>query len=178
MLSIYIATSLNGMIARPDGALEWLFDPAEGEDYGYAEYMKDVKGLVMGGETYRICRKLGPWYYGTTPTLVITHTEQQQADTPEGVRFVRTDPVEAVKAFHAEVGDKIWLVGGGQINTILWNAGLVTELINSVHPIWLKEGIPMLTPEMEERPMTLQSCKAYKDGLVQMTYRMNPDGQD
>jgi len=109
------------------------------------------------------------------PCLVITRTEQPDADTPEGVCFVYDDPVLAVKNFVAEVGGKVWLLGGGQVNTLLWNAGLVSELIVTIHPIWLKEGIPMFAPGIEEGWMKLVESKAFESGLVQIHYRVARD---
>lgn len=172
MLSIYCATSLNGMIARPDGDFSWLFQDQD-EDYGYADFMKDVKGIVSGGETYRVCLSMADeWFYTGTPMLVITHTEKPDAKTPPEVEFVYENPVEAVRAFMERVGGKVWILGGGQIHTLLWNAGLVDEVIVSVHPIWLKEGIPMLFPDVQEKWMKLEEVKSWKNGLVQLKYKV------
>lgn len=169
MLSIFIATSLNGMIARPDGDFSWLFMD---QDYGFKEYMKDVKGIVMGGETYRVCLAMGPWEWKDILALVLTRTEEANEGSPKEVIFVQENPVEAVKEFAAQVGGKVWLVGGGQINTMLWNAGMVSELIVSIHPIWLKDGIPMFAPGIEEGWMKLVDSKAFETGLIQVTYQV------
>ncbi len=173
MASIYCATSLNGMIARPDGDFSWLFQDQD-EDYGYSEFMKGVKGIISGGETYRVCRDMGPeWSWPGIPMLVITHSEKPDAKTPPGVEFVYENPVEAARTFIDRVGGKVWILGGGQIHTLLWNAGLVDEVVVSIHPIWLKEGIPMLFPDVVEKWMTLEETKSWKNGLVQVRYSVS-----
>ena len=73
--TVFIATSLDGFIARPDGAIDWLPTGADTkfEDYGYAELMRSVDALVMGRKTFETVRGFGgEWPYGSKPVVVLS----------------------------------------------------------------------------------------------------------
>ena len=74
--SVYIATSLDGLIARDDGALDWLDEAnttvSEGEDCGFQTFMDSVDTLIMGRKTYEKVLSLGQWPYGETPVVVLS----------------------------------------------------------------------------------------------------------
>ncbi|MDQ3290177.1 MAG: dihydrofolate reductase, partial [Bacteroidota bacterium] len=71
-LKLYIATSLDGKIARKDDSIDWLPDPNSGEDYGYQNFLSKIDTLVMGFRTYQICLKFGEWPYNRKDTFVFT----------------------------------------------------------------------------------------------------------
>ena len=75
--SVYIGTSLDGFIARRDGSIDWLNEAQglvpEGEDCGYHAFMDSVDTLIMGRKTFEQVITFGPWHYGDTPVVVLSH---------------------------------------------------------------------------------------------------------
>ncbi|XOV93370.1 MAG: dihydrofolate reductase family protein [Bacteroidota bacterium] len=172
-LKLYIASSIDGYIARPDGDVKWLEDKdfmIPGEDFGYHEFLKTIDTTLMGGETYRIVLGFGiPWPYPDKVNYVFS-----RKDNPpdKNVSFVKDDIVGFVKNLKYQEGKDIWLVGGGQINTLLMDQGLVDEMIISVMPIILGKGIPMFTESDQSTKYKLASTKAYISGVIQLVYKL------
>ena len=91
------------------------------------------------------------------------------------VQFVHGDIPSFVRNLKKETGKDIWLVGGGQINTILLSSGIIDRMIISVHPVILGQGVPLFGAGVPaERWFTLQHTEIYPSGLVQLTYRIKP----
>jgi dihydrofolate reductase len=114
-VTLYIAASLDGFIARTDGSLDWLPVPDEGEeDYGYEAFFKTVDTVVMGRKTYEQVPTLGPWPYEGRTCVVFSGTRGGQRD--ERVEFVDGDIAACVRELRAEPGEGvIWVVGGAEI---------------------------------------------------------------
>ena len=146
--SVFIATSLDGFIARPNGDLDWL-DRAnatvpEGEDCGYQAFMDTVDILVMGRHTYEKVRTFGAWPY-EKPVVVLT---SNPIDIPPDID------------------------GGNTIQRFL-GAGLITDLTITLIPILLGEGIPLFGPQTEDIALTHQETLSYPFGFVQLKYETN-----
>jgi len=75
--SVYVGASLDGFIARCDGSMDWLNEAQslvpEGEDCGYKAFMASVDTLIMGRKTFEQVLTFGPWHYGDTPVVVLSH---------------------------------------------------------------------------------------------------------
>jgi dihydrofolate reductase len=95
-----------------------------------------------------------------------------QPDAPY-VQYVSGDPVPFVRQLKQTDGLGIWLIGGGQLNTILLNAGLIDELIITVAPIILGSGIPLFGATALETCFMHTKTESFETGLVQSTYRLN-----
>ncbi|SMB81735.1 hypothetical protein SAMN00120144_3012 [Hymenobacter roseosalivarius DSM 11622] len=102
----YIAASLDGFIASADGSIAWLPTPAPGEDYGYADFIATVDTALLGRTTYEQVVGFGEWPYPTLTTYVFTHKPPAEAAHPS-VRFVTSDPAEAVRQLRQESGGTI-----------------------------------------------------------------------
>ncbi|MCB9290157.1 MAG: dihydrofolate reductase [Lewinellaceae bacterium] len=169
-VQLYIAASIDGYIARPDGGIDWLsMVDKKGEDYGYQEFFASVDTTLMGHKTYR--EVLGfdvPFPYMTTANYVFSRQKRQPDDNP--VHHINDDPAAFVRSLKQQKGGNIWLIGGGQLNTVLLNAGLVDEMILSVIPIVLGEGIPLFAGQPKETKWGLKEHRAFDTGLVQMWY--------
>jgi dihydrofolate reductase len=163
---LFIATSLDGFIAGIDGDTDWLY--TEG-DFGYSEFYDTIDTILMGHNTYKFLLQFDIFPYPDKQNYVFTHTEKQADHKP--VNFITGDVAGFVKALKNEAGANIWLVGGSQINSILLNENLIDEMIISVHPIVLGQGISLF----KERSLTnmafkLVQSKVFDKGLVQLTY--------
>lgn len=169
---LYIATSLDGYIARADGAIDWLNKyEGGGEDYGYAEFIKNVGSVIVGGKTYR--QVLGfddGWSMPDVETVVIT---RQELDAPPGapVRAYSGDMKALVDELKGRSDKDIWLMGGGEIIALFVRDRLIDEYMVFVVPVLLGEGIPLFPPGAHE-DMTLKviDVHRYNDGMVKLHY--------
>lgn len=171
-IKLYIATSLDNYIARPDGSIDWLesFPTPKGEDFGYGELMKNVDTTLMGNKTYQ--QVLGfdmPFPYTGCENYVFTR--QQDLTSDENVQFISSDVVAFIQNLKNKPGKDIWLIGGGQLNTIFLNADLIDEMMITILPIVLGEGIPLFAPTAKEKMLHLKEFKAFENGFVQLIYR-------
>ena len=169
---LFIATSADGFIARPDGAIDWL--PADdGNDYGYNVFIKTVDTILMGRKTYEQVLTFGPFPYPDKRCYVFRRrrTPRKRAtEKPPSVRFVRGNPVAFVKRLRRQEGSTIWLVGGARLIQPLREAGLIDEYIISICPVFIGSGIPLFRNTKRQLPLKLTRSRAYKTGVVQLTY--------
>lgn len=166
-VSVYIATSLDGFIAREDGSLDWLmpFQIAD-EDYGYNAFFASVDALVVGRATYETVLGFEGWPYAGKRVVVMTHRPL----TPRhGERAYGGDPAALLDALGAEGFGHVYVDGGAVIRQFL-EAGLVDQLTLSIVPVLLGRGKPLFggTPEMRWQHV---ESRAYATGLTQLKYR-------
>ncbi|MCZ9677394.1 dihydrofolate reductase family protein, partial [Pseudomonas aeruginosa] len=122
-LTYYVAASLDGFIARPDGSVDWLDRFAEGgNDHGYKSFYQGIDGLLMGRGTYDIVRGFGDWPYPGKPCQVLTRNPQESA--AEGVELRHVTPQEGLARLGEQGCRRIWLAGGGSLAGSCLAAGL------------------------------------------------------
>ena len=170
----YIAISLNGKIAKPDGSVYWLESIPNPEklDYGYAKFSKSIDTTIQGGNTYRQLLDWGIGFpYKTDKNFVFTRNPG--LDKIGNVEFITTDHVSFVKDLKNGQGKNIWVVGGGQINTLLFNEGLIDELIVFVMPIVLSEGIDLFEGLPKERQLNLIRSECYSTSVIELHYKVD-----
>lgn len=173
-VSLYIAASLDGFIARPDGAVDWLPMPVIGsEDYGYAAFLDATDTLVMGRKTYEQLPSFGPWPYGGRRCVVFSATRGGTRD--EHAEFLDCDIAACVRELKKEPGaGVIWLVGGAEVIAACLAGGVVDEIILTTVPVLLGEGIRLFPETDWATRLSLRQVQAYSDGLVQHTYALAP----
>jgi len=171
--SVYIATSLDGFIARADGALDWL--PAGGaeegaEDYGYAEFMSTVDAVVMGRCTYEQVQRFDEWPYADTPVVVLSRrTRKIPAPLAASVEVMSCPPEELIERM-AERGAKHLYIDGGQTIQGFLRAGLIQQLILTRVPILIGTGIPLFGPLLHDIRWHHMATRTFANGLVQSRY--------
>jgi dihydrofolate reductase len=158
-VKLFIASSLDGYIAREDGGIDWLFSDA---DYGYRQFYDSVDTVIMGRKTHELEQKLGVRHEGKK-SYVFSRRKS-------GGEFVH-DAAEFTRQLVQENGKDIWLEGGGEVVSALMDEGLVDEIILSIHPIILGTGIPLFKSKMKEAKLELINSTAYESGLVQLHYQ-------
>ena len=163
-LKLYIAASMDGYIAGPDGEIDWL-ETAGNLDYGYHDFYSSIDTTVMGSSTYKLTLTVDEFPYADKANYVFT----RGAPPPDtaNVRFVSGDIASFVESLKSLPGKDIWLVGGGQINTGTLKAGLIDELILTVFPLVLGDGIPLFAPGAKRTRFRTTGCESYETGLVQ-----------
>lgn len=170
-VKLYIAVSIDGYIARPDGDLEWLtgFPNPSKTDYGYKDFFASVDTVIMGNRTYQDILLMDVlWPYKDMETYVVTHHAQE---TKENIRFISENVVETISGLRKKDGKDIWLVGGGQLTSILLNADMVDEMQITFIPVVLGNGIPLFTNNPNESQWNLLENKAFDNGVLQVKYQ-------
>ena len=179
--SVFIATSVDGFIARPDGGLEWLtgqpddeltgeHDP--GEDFGYGEFFASVDALVMGRGTFDVVQGFaGDWPYGDKPIYVWTsHPDDIAPKDGADVRALSGSLDDVVARLVADGIGHVYVDGGKVIRQFL-AAGLIDRMTISTPPILIGEGIPLFSDvKMDDVRLELVSCETFDGGMVQRTY--------
>ena len=164
-VKLFIATSLDNYIAGPNGEIDWLF--ADG-DFGYSTFIQTVDTTLMGNETYKLTNSFGDFPYKSLTNYVFT----RNPNAPEApyVKFVSGNITAFVAELKQQPGKDIFLVGGGQINAILLEAGLIDELQVFVHPILLGKGIPLFHPTEKMHYWQFVESQSFERGLVELHY--------
>ncbi len=174
---LYIATSLDGFIAKLDGSVDWLGEPSPDQDYGYGALLQRIDTTLMGRTTFEQVLTFGDFPYKDKENWVFSRDSyfvdnQLETDLYKNkiVKICTHDAAARVATLKAQTGKDIWLVGGGILNTTLLNAGLIDEMIISICPIILGNGIPLFSREADLKKMQLQHTESYPTGYIQMTY--------
>jgi dihydrofolate reductase len=164
--SVFIATSLDGFIARENGAIDWL--PDNPEPHGYDEFIASVDAIVIGRKTFETVLAFGGWAYGKTPVVVLS-TKKLKA--PEGANcdFMSGDPRDIVAALEQRGINHIYVDGGVTIQRFL-EAGLIQRMIITRIPILLGSGIPLFGPLPHDVRLTHVATRSFAEGFVQSEY--------
>ncbi|GGG44168.1 dihydrofolate reductase family protein [Hymenobacter glacieicola] len=168
---LYIATSLDGYIASPDGSVEWLPTPPPGEDYGYANFLATADATLLGRATYEQVLSFGEWPYPTLTNYVFTHRPPAEP-AHASVHFITEDPTRFVTQLKQQPGNTIWLIGGSTLASPLLAAGLIDELMLFIVPQLLGSGIPLWREQPRPRALTLQRTQTWPDGTTLLHYQL------
>ncbi len=166
--SVFIATSLDGYIARADGRIDYLsIVERAGEHYGYRAFIDSIDTLVIGRSTYELALGFEPWPYAGKRCIVLTRSERE---AKHGEEFFSGEPRALVERLHAEGAQRAYVDGGAVIQQFL-AARLIDDLTISVLPILLGEGIRLFGDTQGDVLLDLVGSERYESGLVQLTYR-------
>ena len=174
---VYIATSADGYIARPDGDVEWLNRRPGTLDYGMREFYRTIDTILWGRRTYdwllNYNKKKGRTkglFDAKLANYVFSRKPPKRA--APGVEFV-TEPVKAfAQRLRATPGKHIWMMGGGGLIASFLDAGEIDEFDIHVMPVFIGEGIPLVAPRHRDVPLRLRSTKKYPDGVVRLHYEV------
>ncbi len=174
---VYIATSADGYIARPDGDVEWLNRRPRNVDYGLKELYPAIDTILWGRKTYDWALN----YYkqrGKTTGLFDTKlanyvfSRKLPRRPASGVEFVSQPVNEFAKGLRAAPGKQIWMMGGAGLIASFLDAGEIDEFDIHVIPVFIGEGIPLVAPRHRDIPLRLRSTKKYPDGVVRLRYEV------
>ena len=176
---VFIATSLDGFVARPDHRLDWLLkQDTAGEEHGYEAFMDRVDGIIMGRGSYQTVLGFGDWPY-RKPVVVMSQT-LTPSDVPEAlvdkVQLTRLSP-SALMQWLAEQGWSRAYVDGGKVVQSFIRCGLVDDIELSVAPVLIGEGIPLFGALEADIDLELLSSTPYPSGFVQSRYRIRRGDQ-
>jgi dihydrofolate reductase len=169
--SAFIATSLDGFIARRDGSIDWLRSVEDaGEDYGFATFFAEIDALLLGRATWEVARGFEPWPYAGKRVAVLAH---QAREARHGETFHAGEAAAVLDLLGAGGAGHVYADGGAVISQLL-AADRVDDLTVSVIPIVLGDGIRLFQGPLPERALVLVSARSFRSGLVQLRYRRAP----
>jgi dihydrofolate reductase len=179
-VTIHMAASLDGFIARKDGGINWLetsdeFEQGETMDPEFVEaFLKTIDCYVMGSRTYETAlhfeaRGMG-WAYGDKPTFVLTSRDLPR--TRDSVEFHSGDLARFVKERLRPRFRSTWFVGGGEVSGACLRLGLADEVRYSIVPILIGDGIRFFDRLDSDISLHLSEVKAYKSGMVGLCYQI------
>lgn len=171
---VFIATSLDGYIARANGDLDWLLrhDQA-GEDHGYDDFIRDIDVIIMGRGTYEAVRGMGKWFY-TRPVLVLSSelaTQGVPTELQGMVRVTNQGPKEVTEMLESEGMKRAYIDGGAVIRSFM-SLGLITDMVITTIPILLGAGRPLFGGNSRDVALKHLSTRTFPSGLVQSHYEV------
>jgi len=175
---VYIATSADGYIARPDGDVEWLNRRPQNVDYGMGTFRRTIDTILLGRKTYdwalEYCKKNGikteSVFDKKTPHYVFSRKPPKRA--APGVEFVSESVKTFAQRLRGKPGKHIWMMGGGELIASFLDAGEIDEFDIYVIPNFIGEGIPLVAPRHRDVPLRLRSSRKYPDGGVRLHYEV------
>ena len=184
-VTIHMAASLDGFIARKDGRVDWLetsdeFEGGDTLDQGFVEaFLKTIDCYVMGSRTYETAldfesKGLG-WSYGDKPTFVLTTRDLPR--NRDSVEFYSGDLAKFVNGRLRPTFRTIWFVGGGVVAGDCLRLGLADEVRYSILPIVIGDGKPFFERLDKDIALHLAEVKSYKNGTVELCYQVRHDHQ-
>jgi dihydrofolate reductase len=161
---VYIATSADGYIARPDGSVEWLERPRPRGNYGMDAFLKSIDTILWGRKTWG-GRGFGPKFRN------YVFSRRPGKSSPEA-EFVHEPIAEFARRLRASPGKHIWMMGGASIIASFLDAGQIDEFIIHIVPVIIGDGIPLIAPGRRQLPLKLRSCRRFPDGVVRLHYEV------
>src|SRR5262245_51447660 len=168
LIRVYIAQSLDGYIAKPDGGIDWL-RPFDTVDYGYEKFVAEVGTVVMGRASYDLARSFGEWPYTSARSLVVTSTPLDDAAPPTATR-VNADFAKLTAALRAAGGKDAWVMGGAQTIHAFLEAKAIDRIDLFTVPILLGDGIPLFRSGRPEMQLKLAGTQTYDKGLSRQSF--------
>ena len=168
--SVFVGTSLDGYIARPDGSFDFL--PAGGgEAHGYDEFFASVDALVIGRHTYETVLAFSDWPYGTKPVFVLSTRPLPRVPTGAVVERMAGEPAEIVAQLDARGIRHAYVDGGITIQRFL-RAGCIQRLVITRVPVLIGSGRPLFGSLPHDVPLKHIATRQYRSGLVQSEYEV------
>jgi dihydrofolate reductase len=168
-ISVYIAMSIDGYIARKDGSIDWLERGHVGdEDYGFKKFFNSIDALILGRNTYETVSAFDKWPYTGKRVIVLSNTLNEVRKEAELFCGQLTN---LASILHSDGIQHVWVDGGITISKFL-EAGLVDHITISIIPVILGSGIPLFSFMHIEQVCRFISTQSYPSGLVQLQYEV------
>ncbi|NJD78604.1 MAG: dihydrofolate reductase [Candidatus Methanoperedens sp.] len=164
---LYIAASLDGYIAGPDDDISWL-SPYQGIEYGYEEFLAKIGAVIKGRRTYDIEVRNGWENAFSIPQFVLS---KNKPELPRpGVTFTNEDIAQVLQKIKQITDKDIWIEGGANVARQFINRGLLDEIILTIVPVILGDGIRLFDNIHKRRNLLLTDVMRFDKGLVQLIY--------
>jgi dihydrofolate reductase len=170
-VSVFVGTSVDGFIARPNGDLDFL-PPGGGEPHGYDEFIATVDTIVIGRKTFEIVLAFPAWPYGKKRVVVLSSGPFDLSAVQDDVVEQMAGPPADIVARLAATGAQHLYVDGGITVQRFLSAGLVQRLVVTRVPVLIGEGIPLFGPVPRDIRLRHVATRQYAGGLVQSEYEV------
>lgn len=178
--SVFIATSLDGFIARLDGDISWLTNPVytiESEEFGISEFYSLVDTLVIGRKSYETALGFPDWPYSHLRVFVLSHTPPVIPPAlVDNVVHMTGSPRDVINQLAIIGASHVYVDGGKTIQGFL-RAGLINEMTITTIPVLLGSGIPLFGPLEQDIPLQVISSRVFPNGFVQTKYGVTHSNQ-
>lgn len=172
--SVFVGTSLDGFIARPNGAFDFLSaGGADTEPHGFEEFYATVDALVMGRNTYDVVLPFPSWPYGQKPVFVLSSRPLPPPPSGAVVERLSGAPKDVAAQLESRGFEHLYVDGGATIQAFL-RAGLIQRLVISRVPVLIGAGIPLFGSLAADVPLRHVATRQYPGGLVQSEYEVEP----
>ena len=165
------ACSLDGFLAGPDGALDWLHFSKDVQRL-MADYWRSIDTILMGRKTWEFAAASGGGGGPSKGIMTYLFSRTLRGRPPKGVELVSDDAGEFVRALKAGTGKDICLMGGGALAQSLLDAGVIDEIGLNIHPVLLGSGVPAFRPSAHRTRLELIENRTLDGGCVMATYRV------
>lgn len=169
---VFIATSLDGFIARKDGGIDWLEQGPAGEDFGYKMLFNSVDALIMGKNSFEKVLSFPAWPYGKKTLIVLSKSlDALPPSTPTTVRLLQDEPASLLERLVAEGMQSFYVDGGAVIQSFL-RANLIDEMTITTVPKLIGDGIPLFGSLDNDISLQLLTSQSFPNGFVVSKYRI------
>ena len=176
---VFIATSLDGFIARENGEIDWLEEgdervapDSENEDYGFDAFFNSVDVLIMGRNSFQKVLSFGQWLYGDKRVIVLSSTMNEiPDDVPDTVELKNCSPVDLYNELEDSGFENLYIDGGKTIQGFL-DADLIHEVVITKIPILIGSGIPLFGPLTDDKKLRHIETLSFENGFIQSKYEV------
>lgn len=175
MVTIHMASSLDGFIAKKDGSVDWLHSKDNYEkgvtltDEEIGEFLKNIDCYVMGSRTFVQALELG-WPYGDKPVYVLSRRDLRSEN--KNVTFYSGDLAKLINEDLKPRYQNIWMAGGAKLTKDFLRLGLADKIVITITPVILGDGVLFFDYIGRELLLHLEDVTAYKDAMVELTYEI------
>jgi dihydrofolate reductase len=175
-LSVFCGVSVDGFLARPDHALDFL-DTGEQEPHGFDEFYASVDVVVIGRKTFEVVLTFGKWFYGNKQVVVLSSHSLDFSSVKDGVvEQISGEPPEIVEQLKSRGFNHAYIDGGITIQRFL-AAGCIDRLVITRVPVLIGAGIPLFGPLPRDINLRHVATRTYGGGLVQSEYEIGAEAQ-
>lgn len=174
-ISVFMAISLDGFIARPDGDVAWLHEgepPPDGDDAGFGVFFNSIDVLVMGRASFEKVLEFDEWAYGSKPIVVMSKTLKTVPEHLRDTVTISSDSPQELIATLSEQGSRHMYLDGGKLIQSFLRDGLVNEMTLTTIPVLIGKGIPLFSELDKDIHLKHLNTKSWSNGFVQTHYRL------
>ncbi len=172
ILSYYLATSLDGYLARKDGSVDWL-NPYQfklNTPFDYEEYYKSVSTVIMGRKTWEVACSFETEPYSDRQTFLVSNS-LSQGNLPSYCKLINKLDKQLVEKIKQESSNRVWLVGGANLASQLFEFGLIDEIVQTIVPVTIGNGISWQSPHLVSAQWKLVDSYKCDQSVVQLIYQ-------
>lgn len=169
-ISVFVGTSVDGFLARPDGTFDFL-EEGGGEPHGYDEFIQSVDTIVIGRNTFEIVGAFPAWPYGDKRVVVLSSRPLDLSAAKGAVEQMGGSPAQIVARLAATGAQHLYVDGGITVQRFL-RAGLIQRLVISRVPVLIGDGIPLFGSLPRDVRLRHVATRQYPAGLVQSEYQV------